>query len=86
MAGSLDTAFGFQDGRPTGPWLQRPQFHLKCSSDCYWAEVSSLLGSGCVLNRDFHSFAGQHRIWKPFLTQFFDALKKLIVVFGIVMR
>ena len=38
------------------------------------------------LNRDFHSFAGKHRVGKPFPTQFFDALKKLVVVVGVVMR
>lgn len=42
--------------------------------------------SGCILDRDFHSFAGKHRIGESFLTQFFDALEKLIVVVGIVMR
>ena len=42
--------------------------------------------SGCLLDRDFHSFAGKHRVGEPFPTQFFDALKKLVVVFGVVMR
>jgi hypothetical protein len=55
MAGSLGTAFGFQGRRPTGPWLQWPQFHLKRSiksevrpiheaqrySDC-WVRASPL--------------------------------------------
>src|SRR4029079_16743907 len=53
---------------------------------CCWAEVSSLLAAGCILDRDLHSFACQHRVGKSFLTQFFDAFKKLVVVFGIVMR
>ena len=39
-----------------------------------------------LLDRDFHSFAGKHRVGEPFPTQFFDALKKLVVVFGVVMR
>ena len=38
------------------------------------------------LNRDFHSFAGKHRVGEPFLTQFFDALKKIVVVVGVMMR
>ena len=42
--------------------------------------------SGCLLDRDFHSFAGQHRVGEPFSTQFFDALKKVVVVVGVVMR
>ena len=42
--------------------------------------------SGCVLDRDFHSFSGKHCVGEPFLTQFFDALKKLVVVFWVMMR
>ena len=42
--------------------------------------------SAFLLDRDFHSFAGQHRIGEPFLAQFFDALEKLVVVVGVVMR
>jgi hypothetical protein len=42
--------------------------------------------SGCLLDRDFHSFAGKHRVGEPFLTQFFDALKKLVVMVRVVMR
>ena len=38
------------------------------------------------LDRDFHSFACQDRVGEPFLTQFFYALKELVVVFGVVMR
>ena len=34
---------------------------------------------------DFHSFASQHGVREPFLAQFFDALKKLVVVVGVVM-
>src|SRR5438552_2501084 len=41
--------------------------------------------SGCFPDRDFHSFAGKHCIGEPFLTQFFDALKKLVVVVRVVM-
>jgi hypothetical protein len=36
-------------------------------------------------DRDFHSFAGQLGIGEPFSTQFFDAVKKLVVVLGVVM-
>src|SRR5439155_10230585 len=57
-------------------------------SGCYWATGQSLrvAASDCLPDRDFHSFAGKHRIGEPFLTQFFDALKKLVVVVGVVMR
>lgn len=41
--------------------------------------------SSCLLDRDFHSFAGKHRVGEPFLTQFFDTLEELVVVAGIVM-
>ena len=40
----------------------------------------------CLPDFDFHSLAGKHRVGEPFSTQFFDALKKLVVVFGVVMR
>jgi hypothetical protein len=40
----------------------------------------------CLLDCDFHSFAGKHRARESFLTQFFDALKKVVVVFGVVVR
>src|SRR6266481_6104408 len=42
--------------------------------------------SACLLDRDFHSFAGKDRVGEPFWTQFFDALKKLVVVVGIMVR
>src|SRR5207247_4573825 len=42
--------------------------------------------SDCLPDRDFHSFAGEYRVGEPFLTQLFDAQKKLVVVFGVVMR
>ena len=44
-----------------------------------------LFGS-CLPDREFHSFAGQDRVGEPFLTQLFDAEKKLVVVVGVVMR
>ena len=36
-------------------------------------------------DRDFHSFAGKHRVGEPFLTQLFDAQEKVVVVLGVVM-
>jgi hypothetical protein len=48
--------------------------------------LPSLLSTKSIPDRDFHSFAGEHRVREPFSTQFFDALKKLVVVFGVVMR
>jgi hypothetical protein len=50
------------------------------------AEGSGLQPHVGLSDRDFHSFAGKHRIGEPFSTQFFDALKKLVVVIGVVMR
>jgi hypothetical protein len=50
------------------------------------AAAGNLNASDCLPVRDFHSFAGKHRIGEPFLTQFFDALKKLGVVVRVVMR
>ena len=41
--------------------------------------------SGFLPDRELHSFASQDRVGEPFLTQFFDAQKKLVVVFGVVM-
>jgi hypothetical protein len=43
---------------------------------CTAAAAGNLNASDCLPDRDFHSFAGKHRIGEPFLTQFFDALKE----------
>ena len=53
---------------------------------CTAAAAGNLNTSDCLPDRDFHSFAGKHRIGEPFLTQFFDALKKLVVVVRVVTR
>lgn len=37
------------------------------------------------LDRYFHSLAGKHGLGKPFLTQSFDAPKKIVVMVGVVM-
>src|SRR4029450_6023519 len=58
-------------------------------SKAEWVTVGESLrsaASGGFPDRDFHSFAGKHRIRKPFLAQFFDALKKLVVVVRVMMR
>lgn len=47
--------------------------------------LESFAASDCLPDRDFHPFAGQHRVGESFLTQLFDAEKKIVVVFGIVM-
>jgi len=56
------------------------------ASGYYWADAPVLQPQIASPDRDYHSFARQHRVGEPFLTQFFDALEKLVVVVRVVMR
>src|SRR4030095_6659079 len=51
-----------------------------------FSRIRNLRASGCLPDRDFHSFAGNYRVREPFSTQFFDAVEKIVVVFGVMMR
>ena len=42
-------------------------------------------GASGLLDRDFHSFAGKHGVGEAFLTQFLDAVEKIVVVLGVMM-
>src|SRR5207248_2787895 len=51
-----------------------------------FSRIRNLRALGCLPDRDFHSFAGNYRVREPFSTQFFDAVEKIVVVLGVMMR
>ena len=69
------------------PQLQFPRCRRARSAEkCVLDEGAEFVALDLLPDREFHPFAGQHRVGEPFLTQLFDAQKKLVVVLGIVMR
>jgi hypothetical protein len=46
---------------------------------CIAAAAGNLNASDCLPDRDFHSFAGKHRIREPFLAQFFENAGRYLV-------
>src|SRR3954453_23934296 len=51
-----------------------------------FSSIRIVPASDSLPDRDFHSFAGNYGVGEPFSTQFFDAVEKIVIVLGIMMR
>ena len=83
MLFSIGAPLPFGDGRAS--WIPQESGPLVVSERVGECQAWRVCTLGCLFDRDFHSFAGQHRVGEPFLAQLFNPAKELVVVVGVVM-